>query len=175
MNIFEVNKIIAGLLVALIIAFVVNLVGEETVHPVMLAKNVFVVEGVEEAASGGASVADDDEVEPITPLLINADAGAGEMLTAKLCGQCHTFKAGEGHKIGPNLFGIATAQFAHAADYAYSNVFKEKKGKENWDAEKLNFYLYKPRAMMKGTKMAFAGIKKAEDRAKVIAYLNSLK
>lgn len=174
MDSFEFNKIAAAGLVALLIAFMASLVGEELVHSEKLEKNVFVVEGVEEATAGPAS-AEEEKIEPITPLLAKADAAAGEKLVNKLCGQCHTFKSGEGHKTGPNLFGIASATFGHAADYAYSSVFKEKQGKENWDVEKLSTYLHKPRAFMKGTKMAFAGIKKAEDRANVIAYLNSLK
>lgn len=175
MDSFEFNKIVAALLVALLIAFIANLVGEDLVHITPLKKNVFIVEGVEEAASGAASPHEEEKVEPVTPFLATASAADGEKLANKLCGQCHTFKSGEGHKTGPNLFGIASASFAHAADYAYSSVFKEKQGKEKWDAEKLNTYLHKPRALMKGTKMAFAGIKKAEDRANVIAFLESLK
>lgn len=174
MDSFEFNKIAAAALIALIIAFVVSLIGEEFIHAEHLTKNVFVVEGVEEAAAGPITT-EDDKVDPITPLLVSADAVAGEKITSKLCGQCHTFKAGEPNKTGPNLFGIATAVFGHAADYAYSSVFKEKQGKEHWDAEKLNKYIHKPRAYMKGTKMAFVGMKKAEDRANVIAYLSSLK
>ena len=174
MDSFEFNKIVAALLIALLVAFIANLVGEDLVHTDPLKKNVFIVEGVEEAASGPASP-QEEKIEPITPLLAKASAADGEKLANKLCGQCHTFKSGEGHKTGPNLFGIASASFAHAADYAYSSVFKEKQGKETWDAEKLNVYLQKPRAWMKGTRMAFAGIKKAEDRANVIAFLESLK
>lgn len=177
MNSFEFNKIAAAVLVALLIAFVTNMIGESLIHPKMLEKNVFIVEGVEDSAAGGGSAAsaEEEKVEPIAPLLAKADVAAGEKLAIKLCGQCHSFKSGEAHKTGPNLFGIVGGAFAHAADYAYSAAFKEKQGKENWDAEKLNLYLHKPRGYIKGTKMAFAGIKKAEDRAAVIAYLSSLK
>jgi cytochrome c len=61
------------------------------------------------------------------------------------------------------------------AGFAYSKVFQEKHDKEKWDEEKLNIYIHKPRALMPGTKMAFAGIKKPEERADVIKYLDTLK
>ena len=175
MDSFEWNKIFGAVLVALLIAMVVTLVGDGLISPKMLDKNVFVIDVVEDGPTAGAGASDDDKVDPIAPLLVKADAGNGEKLATKLCGQCHTFKQGEPHKTGPNLFGILGNSFAHAADYAYSTVFKDKQGKDKWDEEKLNIFIHKPRASMKGTKMAFAGIRKAEERADVIKYLSTLK
>ncbi len=174
MNSFEFNKIFAALLVALLVAMIANLVGEEAVHPAKIAKNVFIIDVAEAPVESGGEVKE-EKVPPIGPFLAKASVANGEKLVNKLCGQCHTFKAGEPAKVGPNLFGIVGNTFAHMASFAYSRVFQEKHGKDTWDEEKLNIYLHKPRALMPGTKMAFAGIKKIQDRADVIAYLKSLK
>jgi len=174
MDSFEWNKIFGAILVALLIAMVSSLVGDGLISPKKLEKNVFVIDVVETPTDAGKAGGEEEKVDPITPLLVKADAANGEKLSAKLCGQCHTFKKGEPHKTGPNLWSIVGNHYAHASDYAYSNGFKEKHS-ELWDEEKLNLYLHKPRAFIKGTKMAFAGIRKAEERADVIKYLSTLK
>lgn len=172
MSSFEINKICAAVLLALLGAMSAILISEILIHPVKLDQNAYVIE-VEDATAGPESGAE-KALEPIGPLMAAANVQAGQDLAKKLCAQCHTFEKGGANKTGPNLFGVLGGGFAHMANFAYSRVFQEKQGKENWDEEKMNQYLHKPRDYMKGTKMAFAGIKKAEDRANVIAYLKSL-
>ena len=174
MNSLEINKIFAALLMALLLALISDLIGKFFVDPHHLEKNSFVID-VADADASTSSSGTEEALPDITPLLAKASVENGEKLAIKLCAQCHTFKQGEGNKTGPNLFGIVGNTFAHMANFAYSRVFQEKHEKEKWDAEKLNLYIHKPRALMPGTKMAFAGIKKAEERADVIAYLESLK
>lgn len=174
MNSLEINKIFAALLVALLLALLSDLISKVFVDPKSLEKNSFVIE-VTDAEPAASSSGADEALPEIAPLLAKASAENGEKLAIKLCSQCHTFKQGESNKTGPNLFGIVGNTFAHMAGFAYSRIFQEKHEKEKWDEEKLNTYLHKPRALMPGTKMAFAGIKKAEERADVIAYLGSLK
>lgn len=171
MSSFEINKICAAVLVALLTAMASVLLGEGIVHTQKLKKNVYIIEVSEAPSSAGAA---DKPIDPVGPLLVHADKAAGEALVKKLCTQCHSFEKGGPNKTGPNLFGIIGLPFAHKDDFSYSRAFREKHETEKWDEEKLNQYLVKPAAYMKGTKMAFAGIKKPEDRANVIAFLKSL-
>ena len=73
--------------------------------------------------------------------------------------------------IGPNLWGVIGRNAAAINDYNYSKAMKDY-GKE-WTFAEMNSYLIKPQAYIKGTKMAFAGLRKEKDRASVILYMNS--
>lgn len=108
---------------------------------------------------------------PIETLLASADVAKGEA-TFKKCASCHTVNQGGANGIGPNLFGIVGKPIGkHAAGFAYSPDLAAKGG--NWDFASLNHWLTSPKAMVSGTKMTFAGLDSAEDRANVIAYLNT--
>ena len=157
-------------MLALLIAMVSSKIADIVVEPEKLAKNVFVVEGIETAELKGVDVTAVGP-EPIEPLLAKADVQRGQIV-AKKCLQCHTFEKGGANKIGPNLYGIIGQKIAAAAGYAYSKAFTEVKG--TWDFKHLNELLYKPSSFARGTKMSFAGLQKAQDRADVIVYLNSL-
>ena len=164
------NKIAAAVLTAGIIAMVSGIIAGAVVHPRKLEKPVYVVAGVEapkEAAGGEAK-----GPEPIAPLMASADAKAGADISKK-CTVCHTFDKGGANKIGPNLFGVVGEAIAEGKGFQFSDALKAKKGK--WDVETLNDWLYKPQAFAKGTKMTFAGLPKAKDRADLVAYLETLK
>ena len=134
----------------------------------------FYVAGAEPTAStGSAQQGAAAGPEPIGPLLANADPKRGEQI-AKVCVQCHTFNKGGPTKIGPNLWEVTEEPMASVSGYQFSAAMAAHKG-EKWDPEKLNEWLWKPQTLIKGTKMTFAGIPKAQDRADVIAYLESLK
>ena len=91
-----------------------------------------------------------------------------------MCAACHTLGKGEPARIGPNLFGIVGNHHAHMAGFAYSDAMQAL-SKETWDTKHLNHFLWNPRKTIPGTKMTFAGLKKAQDRADVIKYLETLK
>jgi cytochrome c len=171
MDSFEYNKITASILVALLMGMAGSLLSDYLVHPQKLEKPAFVVEGVEDAPKPGGKGPEEETLKPITPLLVSASAERGQVI-AKKCTQCHTFEKGAPNRTGPNLWGIIGAKVAHLADFAYSSGFKEKGG--TWDYEKLNILLHKPRAFVQGTKMSFVGLKNDQERADVIAYLNTL-
>jgi cytochrome c len=174
MSSFEWNKIIASVLTAMIIAMASGLLAGRLVRPKELAKPVFIVAGAEPSASAGsAQEGAAAGPEPIAPLLANADAKRGEQI-AKICAACHTFNKGGANKIGPNLWGVAEDNMAAVPGYQFSAAMEAHKA-DKWDPEKLNAWLWKPQALMKGTKMTFVGFPKAQDRADVIAFLESLK
>ena len=173
MSSFEWNKIIASVLTALIIAMVSGILANQLVRPKELEKPVFVVQGAEQIAAAPAEQPAAAKLEPIGPLLAKADPKRGEQV-AKVCQTCHTFNKGEPNKIGPNLWDVTEEQIASVPGYQFSAALEKDKN-EKWDPEKLNQWLANPQSFAKGTKMTFAGFPKAQDRADVIAYLNTLK
>lgn len=102
------------------------------------------------------------------------DLARGAQLSAK-CKACHTFDDGGTHKIGPNLWDIFGKDIAAKDGFNYSSSFVEKKGSVAWDRDALDAFLKNPKKYVPGTKMAFPGIRKAEDRANMIAWIESLK
>jgi len=107
----------------------------------------------------------------IDAALASADVKKGEQ-SFKKCQSCHTINSGGANGIGPNLFGIAGDKVAEGrGGFAFSDDLKKVGG--TWDAAKLDTWLKGPKAMAAGTKMTFAGLTDQQERANVIAYLNS--
>ena len=121
----------------------------------------YVIEAPEEgAAEAGPSFA---------ALLASGSAAAGEGVFAK-CTACHSIAQGGPAGIGPNLYGVLGSGIGqHAAGFAYSSALSEKGG--TWDYEAMDAWLASPRGFANGTKMSFAGLSSAEDRANVVLYL----
>ena len=88
----------------------------------------------------------------------------------KKCAACHSIKEGGGNKIGPALYSVVGRAVGGVSEYKYSKSLIDY-GKK-WSFEELNGFLLKPATWIKGNKMGFAGLKKEEDRASVILYLN---
>ncbi len=100
-----------------------------------------------------------------------ADVEAGKKAFSK-CAACHAIEPGK-NKVGPSLFGVVGRKAGTVEGFSYSPAMKDSG--LTWDAATLNTYLEKPNALVKGTKMGFPGIKDADERANVIAYLATLK
>jgi len=96
------------------------------------------------------------------------DAAKGEKVFRK-CKACHTVEKDGKNRVGPNLYGVVGAKAAAKEGYKYSKAMKESG--LTWDEATLDKYLEKPKALVKKTKMAFAGLKKEDQRADVIAFL----
>ena len=171
---FEWNKIIASVLTAMIVAWVSGILATQLIEPKRPEKPVYMPAEAAQAAVAPAEQAAAGGPEPITPLLAKADPKKGEQL-AKICTQCHTFEKGQPNKIGPNLWDVVDQPMGEdRGGYQFSSAMEGHKGAK-WDPEELNKWLWKPQSLIKGTKMTFAGMPKAEDRADVIAYLETLK
>ena len=110
--------------------------------------------------------------EDITALLAKSDANAGKAKAA-VCLACHTADKGGAAKIGPNLWGTEGRPIASVAGYTYSSGMQGMKA-QKWTVENLDQYLTAPATFVKGNKMAFPGIKNAQDRANIIAWLRTL-
>ncbi len=170
---FEANKIAGAILAAMILAMVSGMVANMLVHPKTLEKPVYAVAGGETTAAATTTSAPAGP-EPIAPLLASADIDAGKD-KAKLCTTCHSFEKGGPNRIGPNLYGVVGEPIAAPrGDFAFSDALKQKGQGQTWTADNLNEWLWKPQSFAHGTKMTFIGLPKAQDRANVIAYLNSL-
>lgn len=188
----NMSKFVGGLALGVVLAFLSAFAADQLVATKPLAASVYKVAGLavaspaqaEEAKPAAAAeaapaaeaeaapAAAEAALEPVGPLLAKANAANGEKL-AKVCATCHTFVKDGANKVGPNLYGIVGNHRAHLDGFAYSAAMKAQSG-EKWDYESLNKYLNKPKDVVPGTKMAYAGMKKASDRADVIAYLRTL-
>ena len=123
----------------------------------------FPIEGVVEPGA--------EEGPDLGTLLAAADATKGEAVFAK-CAACHTITQGGANGIGPNLFGIVGKPIGkHAPGFAYSGDLAGHGG--DWDYANLDVWLKSPKAFAAGTKMTFAGLGSAEDRANLLAYLKA--
>lgn len=99
-----------------------------------------------------------------------ASADRGKKIAGK-CKACHDFNAGGKHKTGPALWGIFGSPIASQAGYSYSSAFEAKQGEIIWNDDEIDAFLHKPKKYIKGTKMAFPGIRKAKDRLDLIAWM----
>lgn len=103
----------------------------------------------------------------------DGDAAEGKKIFGRTCAACHSDQASGPRKLGPTLFGVVGRHSGSVEGFRYSEA--NKKSGIVWTPENLDKYLTNPRAMVPGTLMAFAGLKKADDRKNVIAYLETLK
>ncbi len=170
MDSFELNKIIAAvLLVALIIIGIGKL--SNLIFYVEKPKTPGYVVEVEKAVSDSTQTKTDIAIKKvdISALMAMGDLAHGEKVFKK-CAACHSIVKGGKNNIGPALYNVVNRKVGVVSDYKYSKALS--KYEKNWTFEELNGYLIKPAKWIKGTKMAFAGLRKDKDRASVILYLN---
>ena len=169
MDSFEWNKIFGGLLAGLLAVLGVSIVSDMIFARHAPEKPGYEIAGVEEGPAEGAAAAEAEK--PAAFYLASADVAKGEAVFKK-CAACHNVDPGGANGTGPALYGVVGRPIAAAAGFGYSDALSGMKGK-NWDWDNLWGWLKSPKNFMAGNKMSFAGITKPEDRAAVIAYLNS--
>jgi cytochrome c len=170
MDSMEINKVVAGVLVAGIVFFLTGLIGMQLVTEKRPEKPAIAIAGAPAEAAAGAPK--QEALPPIAPLLAKADVATGESTAKKLCTSCHTFNEGGKAGVGPNLYGVVGGPHAHMQGFDYSAGMKAKTGP--WTFDELNEWLHKPSSYVPGTRMAFPGISNDQQRADVIDYLHTL-
>ena len=166
MDSLEINKIIAAIILVVGIIVGLDKISDGIFYAEKPEKAGYKVEVV--AASTAGSSNSEEQID-ISALMAMADLDHGKKVFKK-CAACHSINQGGGNKIGPALYSVVGRAIGGVSDYKYSKSLVAY-GKE-WTFEELNGFLIKPTTWIKGTKMAFAGLKKEKDRASVIAYMN---
>jgi cytochrome c len=169
MDSFEINKIVAAVLLVALLVIGIGKLSNVIFYVEKPEKPGYAVEVQQASTSTTATTTVEDKTVDIAALMALGDVNAGEKIFKK-CAACHSINQGGANKIGPALYNVVGRKIGGVADYKYSKAFVEY-GKE-WNFEELNGFLIKPSKWIKGTKMAYAGLRKEEDRASVIKYLN---
>ena len=167
MDSFEINKIIAAILVTVLLVFGIGKITDIIFHvnsPDIKGYKVEVKVGTGTATQVSA-VSDVD----MSALLALGNVADGKKVFNK-CKACHSISSEGGNKIGPKLWNVMFRPVGSISDYKYSKALSSY-GKE-WNWEEMNGFLIKPSKWIKGNKMGFAGLKDEKDRASVILYLN---
>lgn len=163
------NTMAGCFLASALFAMVVGKVSNALVHPHTLAKPAIAVSEEAAAPAAGAPAA---ELPAIGPKLKDANVDKGKALYVQQCLTCHTIDKGGANKVGPNQWAVVDRKKASHEGFSYSSALQAKGG--NWSYEDINHMIFKPQAFVRGTKMAFAGIAKEQDRADLIAYLRTM-
>ena len=170
MDSFEINKIVAAILMVALIIIGISKLSNVIFH-VEKPKTPSYSINVEQAVvnSSQSSSETPEEKIDLVALMAMGDISTGEKVFKK-CAACHSIAKGGKNKIGPALYNVVGRQVGGVNDYKYSKALSEYK--KDWTFEELNGFLLKPSKWIKGTKMAYAGLRKESDRASVIKYLN---
>ena len=170
MDWFEINKIIAAILLVALLFIGIGKLSNVIFYVEKPEKPGYKVEVVETLSTSTttAEITDEKKVD-IAALMSLGDISSGEKIFKK-CAACHSIKKGGGHNIGPALYNVVGRKVGGETEYKYSKALLGYD--KEWSFEELNGFLLKPSKWIKGTKMAYAGLRKEEDRASVIKYLN---
>jgi len=171
---FELDKIIMSIALSIfVLIFSANLAGFIYRTTTIIDDRGFEIEILDHAANIAAKAGIPDVLD-LKQIFQGVNLDSGKRIFNK-CAICHTADKGGKNKVGPNLWGIIGKQVAHKNDFAYSSAMaKRGSNGTKWTYEELYRYLYAPKKHVPGTKMAFAGLKKDEDRINLIEYLRSL-
>jgi len=166
MDSFEINKIVAAVLVVFLVVFGIGKVSDIIFHVEKPNTSAYKVEVSTASSTQDSST---DQLVDITALLAMGNVDDAKKVWKK-CSACHSIKKDGKNKIGPALYNVLGRNVAALNDYKYSKALATY-GK-SWTFKEMNGFLTKPQAYIKGTKMAFAGLKKEKDRASIILFMN---
>ena len=165
------NKIVVSIIFAVILVLGINKITDAVFYVEKPEKSAYQVESMATVSSTDTSGVNSNDLESENIMALFASTSATEGLKIfKKCAACHSIAQGGGNKIGPALWGVLGRKAGSVSEYKYSKAMVAH-GKP-WTFEEMNNFLIKPKDWVKGTKMSFAGIKKAKERAAVILYMN---
>ena len=169
MDSFEINKIVAAVLMVALLVIGIGKLSDVIFHVEKPETPGYAVE-VEQVSTASSSIktATEEKVD-IAALMAMGDIASGEKIFKK-CAACHSIIKGGKNAIGPALYNVVGRKVGAVEDYKYSKALAAYE--KEWTFEELNGFLKKPAKYIKGTKMAYAGLRKEADRASVIKYLN---
>tara|TARA_B100000035_G_C20602832_1_gene380491 strand:- start:9 stop:551 length:543 start_codon:yes stop_codon:yes gene_type:complete len=170
MDSFEINKIVAAVLMVALLVIGIGKLANVIFHVENPQTPGYAVE-IEQTVNTSTQTDTSSTVEKIdiSALMAMGDIATGEKVFKK-CAACHSIIKNGKNAIGPALYNVVSRKVGSVNDYKYSKALSEYE--KEWTFEELNGYLTKPAKWIKGTKMAFAGLRKEKDRASVILYLN---
>ena len=169
MDSFELNKIVAAILLVALLVIGISKLSTVIFHVKKPETPGYSVE-VEQVSSTPTSLTKQvEEKIDISALMAMGDITSGEKIFKK-CAACHSIIKDGKNNIGPALYNVVGRKVGEISDYKYSKALAAYD--KNWNFEELNGFLLKPSKWIKGTKMAYAGLRKEKDRASVIKYLN---
>ena len=165
------NKIVVSILLALVLVLGINKITDVIYYVEKPEKSAYQVTGIITTSNTTAIETSSENLEEgnIVALFASTSSADGAKVFKK-CAACHSITQGGGNKIGPALWGVLGKQAGSTANYKYSKAMLSH-GKK-WSFEEMNGFLLKPKDWIKGTKMSFAGLKNAKERAAVILYMN---
>ena len=170
MDSFEINKIVAAILLVALLIIGIGKLSDVIFYVEKPEKQGYAIDVEQAVATTGETSSEVIEKKiDIAALMAMGDLTTGEKVFKK-CAACHSIVKGGKNNIGPALYNVINRQVGAVSDYKYSKALSEYEKK--WTFEELNGYLIRPAKWIKGTKMAFAGLRKEKDRASVILYLN---
>ena len=167
MDSFEINKIIAAIVVIFVVIFGITKISDIIYYVEKPSKSAYKVEFAEAVSAKTSATV---ETVDMAALLAMGSVDHGKKVFKK-CSACHSIKKGGRNNIGPALYNVLGRNMGALEDYKYSKALIAF-GKD-WTFQEMNGFLIKPASYIKGTKMAFAGLKKEKDRASVILYMNA--
>ena len=147
----------------------VNILSGEMFKPAKPQTPGYAVAVTSANASTGAQATQAEPKKPIGELMASADAAKGANVF-KQCASCHTVEKGGPNRVGPNLWGVVDRAKASVAGFNYSAASKAKSS-EKWTFENIEHFLENPKGYLPGTTMSYPGLKRASDRADLLAYL----
>ena len=169
MDSFEINKIVAAVLMVALLVIGIGKLSDVIFHVEKPETQGYTVE-VEQVSTASSSTTNAaEEKVDIAALMAMGDIASGEKIFKK-CAACHSIIKGGKNAIGPALYNVVGRKVGAVEDYKYSKALAAYE--KEWTFEELNGFLKKPAKYIKGTKMAYAGLRKEADRASVIKYLN---
>jgi len=169
MDSFEINKIVAAVLMVALLIIGIGKLSNVIFHVEKPKTPGYAVEVEQTTKVSSSSEKAVEEKVDIAALMATGDITLGEKVFKK-CAACHSIVKGGKNNIGPALYNVVGRKTGAVTDYKYSKALASFD--KEWTLEELNGYLIKPAKWIKGTKMAFAGLRKEKDRASVIKYLN---